>query len=161
MYFFSSLFFCSTSRLCFYLWWASKTGIKERGFGCSVYPISETLGNYIHRIISRSPASHKIVFRFLGIIAGEETSLKRVRRGEVLSGLIMVYLRVSNVNAQGQMMSEAASIDVLHLLNCSIIDIDSLPDTQNNHLVAIAACHSCWFRVLFVVIFRESQMYRL
>jgi hypothetical protein len=48
------------------------------------------------------------VFRFLGIIAGEETSLKRVRRAEVLSGRV-------------------------------IVDIAILSDTQNNHLVGIAA----------------------
>jgi hypothetical protein len=66
------------------------------------------LGNYIHRIISRFSASHEIVFRFLGIIAGEETSLKRVRRAEVLSGRV-------------------------------IVDIAILSDTQNNHLVGIAA----------------------
>lgn len=93
----------STNRLCFYLWRTSKTGTEERGFGYPIYPISETLGNYIHWIISRSPASHETVFCFLGIIAGEETSYRRVRsnhRSFVAIYNIMVYLLVAVVSVE-------------------------------------------------------------
>ena len=116
---YSHLCCCSTDRLRFYLRGASKAGIEERGFGCSIYPIRETLGNHIHRIISCSSASHKIMFRFLLIIAGEETGRKRVRSNGVLPQRIMVYLLVPNVDAQGpsqeNMHLVVALADVLKL----------------------------------------------
>ena len=111
---------CSTDRLCFYLRRASKTGVEERGFGCSIYPIRETLGNHIHRIISCASASHEIMLCFLCIIAGEETGRKRVRSSEVLPQciMVMVHLLVPIVDAQDHqenMLLVVALADVLKL----------------------------------------------
>lgn len=75
----------STDRLRFYLWRASKTGFKERGFRCSIYPFRQALGDHIQWVVSCSSASHEIVFRFLVIVAREEVSCKRVRHPKVLS----------------------------------------------------------------------------
>jgi hypothetical protein len=78
-------------------------GIDEKVFGCSVYPIRETLGNYIHRIILHSCASHEILFCYLGIIAGEKTSRQQVGSTEVLLQCIMLYLQVANVEGLEKM----------------------------------------------------------
>ena len=52
----------STNRLRFYLWRASKTGVKERGLRCSIHPFRQALGDHFQWIVSCSSASHKTMF---------------------------------------------------------------------------------------------------
>lgn len=84
----------STNRLCFYLRRASKTGVKERGFRCSIYPFRQILGDNIQWIVSCSSASHEAMLRFLVITAREETSGKRLRQAPMYCHIIQ-YLPVT------------------------------------------------------------------
>lgn len=66
----------STNRLRFYLWRASKTGVKERVRRCSIHPFRQALGDHIQWIVSCPSTSHKTMLRILVIIVGEETCWK-------------------------------------------------------------------------------------